>query len=565
MATPTALVFNDTHAMDDASVALIRQLCSDVPARPWSIVLSRRPDGSTEATFPNATAMALDALTLDDADALVVAASTIRIPAPRRAELSERSGGNPLFLRALAETVAAGGDPDALPSEIEDVLTAHMDRLSPDERAWLRTAAVLGIRVDPELLDEILDDPFDPSGSPRLLEYIRPDADGTLVFAHHLIQRTAYEALPFRRRRTLHARASYFIERQAGDNLADVADVLAIHCLRGQRFDAAWQYARMAGRRASDRYAPMEAATLFDIALDAATSIPGLPAGEVADAAEALAEARSVLGDPELTEQALKLARRHARRDPRRLGRISLLTASQRYRSGRYDDALRWVRRGRALLDRSDPADLRLLAELAELAGVVHHSRGSVAHAYRWAEIAAGEAQQCGDRQRAASALSQLALAKSQTGESWSAVDLSGSEDWNLATYAEILNRLGVAAYYQGDRSAAFDFYAEAEACGRRAGREARAATYAANRAEVLVDDGRFADAIPPLEAAIEQFRSTHAVAYLPFALALLGRAVEGTQGRGAATPYFEESLRFAVESADAEAQAEAKRLLGIT
>lgn len=563
IATPTSLVFNDTHAMDDASVALIRQLCTDVKGRPWSIVVSRRPDGSAEAAFPNASAVALDALAVEDADALVVAASTIRIPAPRRAELSERSGGNPLFLRALAETVAAGGDPDALPSEIEDVLTAHMDRLSPDERAWLRTAAVLGTRVDPDLLAEILDDPFDPSASPRLHEYIRPEPDGTLVFAHHLIQRTAYEALPFRRRRTLHARASYFIERRAGDNLDEVADVLAIHCLRGQRFDAAWQYARTAGRRSRDRYALSEAAASLDTALEAAASIPGLPDREIAAVAEDLATVRFTLAQPELMEKALRLARKRGRADRRLLARLALLTASHRQRERRHSEALRWISRGRALLDPTDTGDLRLLAELAELAVVVHQHSRAARHLMRaWAEKAAAEAQLCGDRQRAASALSQLAWTKAQAGEPWAAVDLTGSEDWDLATYAEILNRLGVAAYYAGDFATAEAQYAEAEQAARRAGREARAATYAANRGEILVDERRFAEAVPVLDLAVDQLRSTHTTASLPFALLLLAKAVEGTRSRTAARMLVEEALTVSEGCGDAESLAEAKSWL---
>lgn len=552
LASPTALVFNDTHAMDDASVGLIRQLCTDVTPRPWSIVIARRPEGTAEAAFPNSTALPLNTLTIDDADALVLAASTIRIPAPRRAELSQRSGGNPLFLRALAETVSAGRDPDILPSEIEDVLTAHMDRLSPQERSWLRTAAVLGTRVDPDLLAEITDEPFDLSGASRLSAYIRSDDDGTLVFAHHLIQRTAYEALPFRRRRTLHARASYAIERRAGDDLDDAADVLAIHCLRGQRFDAAWQYARIAGLNARDRYALVEAAANLDVALEAAASIPGLPTREVAAVAEDLADARFALGQTEKTEQALVLARRTARNDPHRLARLHLRTARLRHREGKYSEALRWLSRGRALLDRSQLDDLRLLAELADCASAVHQTRGSSLQFRRWSETATEEARRCGDELRAASALSQLAVAKAQAGEPWEQVDLSGSGAWDLATLGEITNRLGAAAYYADDRAAAEVLYAEAERHSRRAGQESKAAIYLANRAEVLVDDGRFDDAIVLLDRAIDELRGTQSKVYLPFALMLLGRATYETRGRSAAKAIFEEAHRLAVDSSDA-------------
>lgn len=548
--TPTAIVLNDTHAMDDASAALMRQLCTDAVARPWSVVVSHRPDAATSA-FPHTGAITLDVLTGEDADALVMAASTIRIPAPRRAQLSERSGGNPLFLRALTETVADGHDDDVLPSEIEDVLTAHMDRLTAPERAWLRTASVLGTRVDPDLLHEITDEPFTPTTSPTLSEYIRSEPDGTLVFAHHLIQRTAYEALPFRRRRTLHARASYAIESRAGDNLDEAADVLAIHCLRGQRYDAAWQYARTAGRRARERYALVEAAASFDVALEAAASIPGLPRREIAAVAEDLAEVRYALGQAEATERALAVARRHARNDHPRLAQLTLLTARHRHREGRHQEALRWITRGRALLDPSDAGDLRLLAELAEVASAVHQTRGANRQFRQWAETAAHEAQRCGDGQRAASALSQLAVAKAQAGEPWERVDLEDSAAWGAATVGEIINRLGMAAYYAGDLDAAAAYYTEAEARSRRAGLEAKPAIYLSNRAEVFVDEGRYAEAVPLLERAIDELRQTRSTAYLPFALVLLGRAILGTTGADAALPVFEEARRAAVEAGD--------------
>ncbi|BBH17954.1 hypothetical protein Back2_22410 [Nocardioides baekrokdamisoli] len=563
LTSPTALVFNDTHAMDDASVGLIRQLCSDVQDRPWSIVIARRPEARVESTFPNSRAVALDTLTIDDADALVVAASTIRIPAPRRAELSERSGGNPLFLRALAETVSAGRDPDVLPSEIEDVLSAHMDRLSPEERGWLRTASVLGTRVDPDLLTEITDEPFDPSGSPRLSEYIRPEPDGMLVFAHHLIQRTAYEALPFRRRRTLHARASYAIERRAGDNLDDAADVLAIHCLRGQRFDAAWQYARTAGRRARERYALSEAAASFEVALEAAGSIPGLPAREVAAVAEDLAELRFAMGQNEQTEHALALARRAARDDHRRSARICLLTSRQRHSEGRYPEALRWITRGRALLDPTNRDDLRLLAELAECASGIHQTRGSVQKLRTWAETATDEARRCGDTQLAASALSQLAIAKAQAGETWDPVDMAESTSWNLKVLGEITNRLGVAAYYAGDLATAEFRYAEAEVHARKAGQESKAAVYLANRAEVLVNLQRFEEALPLLDRVIDELRSTQSNVYLPFALALMAQATYGARGADAALPIFEAAHQHALEFNDSDVVTESASWIG--
>ena len=104
--------------------------------------------------------------------------------------------------------------------------------------------------------------------------------------------------------------------------------------------------------------------------------------------------------------------------------------------------------------------------------------------------------------------------------------------------------------------------YLAAEHAARRAGREAPAATYAANRAEVLVNQSKFDDAVPLLELAVDQLRSTRTTANLPFALLLLARAVAGTSGPAAARPLFEEALAVAEASGDSESLSEARSWL---
>jgi predicted ATPase len=49
-----------------------------------------------------------------------------------------------------AGTVAA-----ALPASVELLLTARVDRLSPEDRNLLQIAAVIGRRFDPQLLSEV--------------------------------------------------------------------------------------------------------------------------------------------------------------------------------------------------------------------------------------------------------------------------------------------------------------------------------------------------------------------------------------------------------------------------
>ena len=74
----------------------------------------------------------------------------------------------------------------------------------------------------------------------------RPSADGSLRFRNSLVHDTAYEGLPFRRRRELHARVADVIEG-ASESLEDEAAALALHYAAAARHPETWRYARTGG------------------------------------------------------------------------------------------------------------------------------------------------------------------------------------------------------------------------------------------------------------------------------------------------------------------------------
>jgi predicted ATPase len=88
--------------------------------------------------------------------------------------LIERTEGNPFFLeecvRTLAETGVLVGEPGAyrlvqalptmqVPATVQAVLAARIDRLPPEEKRLLQTAAVVGTEVPLPLLQAIADMP----------------------------------------------------------------------------------------------------------------------------------------------------------------------------------------------------------------------------------------------------------------------------------------------------------------------------------------------------------------------------------------------------------------------
>ena len=82
--------------------------------------------------------------------------------------------------------------------------------------------------------------------------------DGQLRFRNTLISDAAYEGLPFRRRRALHARIADAIVATAGE---DDIGALALHYSEAGHNEKAWRYCLIAGDKASEIYANVEAAS----------------------------------------------------------------------------------------------------------------------------------------------------------------------------------------------------------------------------------------------------------------------------------------------------------------
>jgi tetratricopeptide (TPR) repeat protein len=99
-----------------------------------------------------------------------------------------------------------------------------------------------------------------------------PDLEYT--FKHALTHEVAYASLLQDRRRALHARIVTAIETLYPDRLAEQAERLAHHALRGEVWPAAWSYLRQAASRAAARSAHREAVAYFEQALDVAIRLP---------------------------------------------------------------------------------------------------------------------------------------------------------------------------------------------------------------------------------------------------------------------------------------------------
>ena len=214
---PTLILIEDVHWMDDASRDLLSRLADGIGERPWLILVTRR-DETTGFVAPEAKtsiSLALEALDPADAEELLLAATEDSPIRPDDlASLAKRSAGNPLFLLELLSGLRAAGNVDDLPSSVEGLVTAQIDRLGPADRQLLRTAAVLGSSFSDDLVEALVGSiggSLDRRAWNRLSEFVAEDAPGLRRFRHALMRDAAYEGLAYRKRRELHALAGDLI------------------------------------------------------------------------------------------------------------------------------------------------------------------------------------------------------------------------------------------------------------------------------------------------------------------------------------------------------------------
>jgi predicted ATPase len=168
-----------------------------------------------------------------------------------------------------------------VPATVQAVLAARIDRLPPEDKRLLQTAAVIGTEVPLPLLQAIADVPeaalhrgLAHLQAAEFLYETRLFPEREYTFKHALTHEVAYGSLLLEQRRGLHARIVETLEALAPERVADQVERLAHHALRGEVWDKAVTYCQQVGARASDRAAFREAVAYCEQALQALAHLP---------------------------------------------------------------------------------------------------------------------------------------------------------------------------------------------------------------------------------------------------------------------------------------------------
>ena len=295
---PLLLVFEDLHWIDSETQAVLDLLVESLPTARVLLLVNYRPEyqhGWGSKTYY--TQLRLDPLPEASADSLLQALlGDDPGLVPLTQLLIARTQGNPFFLeesvRTLVETGVLVGERGAyrlaqpldtlqVPATVQALLAARIDRLPPEDKRLLQTAAVIGTEVPWPLLQAIADTSdealYRSLAQLQAAEFLYETSlfpERAYTFKHALTHEVAYGSLLHERRRTLHARIVEALEALAGDRVDDQVERLAQHALRGEVWEKALAYGRQAGDKALTRSAYREAVVCFEQALAALEHLP---------------------------------------------------------------------------------------------------------------------------------------------------------------------------------------------------------------------------------------------------------------------------------------------------
>ena len=295
---PLLVVFEDLHWIDAETQAFLDSLIESVPTARFLLLVNYRPEyqhGWGSKTYysqiridplPPESAMEVLAALLGDDGALV----------PLKNLLIARTEGTPFFLeesvRTLVEMNVLAGERGnyrlakpiesiRVPTSVQAVLAARIDRLTLEAKQLLQCASVIGkdfpfalLQGVAELSEENLRRELAHLQAAEFIYETRLFPDLEYTFKHALTHEVAYGSLLQDRRRALHARIVEAIEKLYSDRITEQIELLAHHALRGELWEKAVDYLHQAGKKAAGHFATREAIACFEQALAALKHLP---------------------------------------------------------------------------------------------------------------------------------------------------------------------------------------------------------------------------------------------------------------------------------------------------
>ncbi|EJN16320.1 adenylate/guanylate cyclase family protein, partial [Bradyrhizobium sp. YR681] len=330
----TILLIEDLHWIDRVSDTVVANL-SALQCPNLLVLLTARPNGMP-VWIARCRAEIVAMRPLDDESGLAMLADMLGT-ATTNAELKNRiishTANVPLFIEEVCRSLKDSGmllgqwgdlslvrpvDELGIPSSIQGVIAARLDRVSRQERSLLQIAAALGPRADQAMLrkvaalpEDVLQDCLTALDRAELLVRIDSELEDSLEFRHEMVRQVTYDSMVEKLRESIHANILAAIEED--EVSTDAPDTLCYHATRAKNWQKAFHHGRSAARRCLARSAYANAVDYFEIAMGALDKTLVTHARE-SDAIDLRMEARLAFAGSGRVAEALDLGREAERR-----------------------------------------------------------------------------------------------------------------------------------------------------------------------------------------------------------------------------------------------------------
>jgi tetratricopeptide (TPR) repeat protein len=292
---PTIICLEDLHWADPSSLALLRFLLSEFRYPALFLCIYRPPLSlftSHELSGMGKLYQEIRLQDLSHSEAQEMMESLLKtqtIPPELRRFVQEKVEGNPFYLEEMINALIDSGTltrdhgtwkltrsivKSEIPSTIQGVISARLDRLEKEMKQILQEASVIGRAFLYNIIREItqLREQLDRclSGLERLdlirMKSLEPEME--YIFKHALTQEVVYNGLLKKERREIHERTALVMEKLFRDRLSEFFETLAFHFTQGQSAHKAVDYLMKSGEKSLKRYAVEESHQYYHEAFD---------------------------------------------------------------------------------------------------------------------------------------------------------------------------------------------------------------------------------------------------------------------------------------------------------
>ncbi|MFT3922409.1 MAG: protein kinase [Myxococcales bacterium] len=384
----TVFAWDGAELMDTPSRELLgKMVLTPLPVKAVALFTYRPTDETPWNAAPAYTELVLRPLSAEDVARFCRHRLVVHeVPEELVRELSQRSGGNPLYLEELVAAMrelgaievrdgvvefARPADVSELPNTLRGLVTSRVGKLDAAHRVILQLAVTCGPRFSPELLARAAQQ--DEASVRQALSVldergiVRPLGPGEYTFAHDLAREIFYDSIPHDERPALHAAVAEAIEALRPNEIEAAADRLAYHHREAGQAERAATFLVRAAQRLESEQASDAAVDAYLEALDLLTRSGTSDGDLLLDLYTRLGElayrSRTAEGVAERLAGALELADKAGRDDL--VARFSMMRGRLYLKVARAEEGRAWLERAQGVARKRGDGELERDVALA--------------------------------------------------------------------------------------------------------------------------------------------------------------------------------------------------------